>query len=191
MHTSRGGGGLVARKGSRTISKANVSLTTSTTETSIFPSSANSIGSALRAKVPANYFQVGDRILISARGIVNGDSPSGTFTCKVKHDATAFATGVSTATAISGFAGGALFIDIELEVRSIGAGGTVNVVGAVRMIDPILGETATSVVPIIAAAAALDTTAEWVLDVTLTWGTSSASNNWTIYFSEVLFIDVK
>lgn len=181
--------GVVLLHGFRSIAKTNVTIANTVTETSIFPSAANSINSAIRAKVPANRFQVGDKIRVNARGTIStvGVGP-GTLTCKVKKDSTALATGTSP-TLAAGLSAAYLEIEFEMEVVSIGAGGTVDIFGKLTIIDPTLGTVFS--VPIIAAAAALDTTAEWVFGVTLTWSVNDASNTLTIYTSECWLMDVE
>lgn len=178
--------GVTLLTGWRGWAKTNVTIANTVTETSIFASAANSINSAIWAKVPANDLQTGDKIRITARGVIStlGSSP-GTLTCKFKKDSTAVATGTSP-TLPTSLASALLEIDIVCEVTGAG---TVDIAGFMAITDPATGTVFK--MPIIATGATLVTTAEWTLDTTLTWSVADAGNTLAITMSEVHFLNVE
>lgn len=125
--------------------------------------------------LPANFFTVGKTVRVRVRGKI---ANTGTPTMQVKAKLGSTSVYDSTAVTMTTITGTTYFnIEFDLTCRTVGASGTVQAQGA------MVYQTSTSALVGIAspstAATTIDTTASNALDVTVQWGTSSASNTIT------------
>lgn len=153
---------------SRFVATADKTVTDTAAETSAIPTGTGSL------TLPANFLTVGKKIRISGHGVYTTPAVTGgTVTIKVKLGSTVLAQ-VATSALLVGATGASFQFECVITCRSAGASGSVVCGGAVnyevasagRLFDDLDNG---------GAATTVDTTAQQVLDVTVTWDSASTS----------------
>lgn len=153
---------------------ASKTVADSVTETTLF-----STGEGLLT-FPVNAFQPGSRVTIRAEGYFSTTgTPTLTFTTKLGSTTLTTSGAVTTATV----SGKLWKLEADFVCRTNGPTGTVFGQGVVMLTTS--GTVLTSYGMVTTAAVTIDTTAQQTVDLTVTWGTASASNTITCTNAEI------
>ena len=156
------------------IGTADTTVASTAAETTILGTGQGSL------TIPANSLAIGDTILILIKGHVS-DTGNPTLTARIDLGGTEVcASGAITLGAVTT---DYFEMEVEITVRTLGATGTV-VAGGELMYDNSNDITGAGLVK--TTATTIDTTGTLAIDVTVQWGTSSASNTIT---SQIITIE--
>ena len=164
INTAREIGALFAQTADKTVANTG-------TETSLIGTGQGSV------TLPADFFSVGKTIRFRWLGYNSTTSPAGTLIFRVKLGAsTIMATATNTAT--NNLANNRVEIFGEITCRSVGASGTVHGQGSV--IRATAANAASRWQMVKTSTSTVDTTGSLLFDITVQWGTASASNTMTM-----------
>ena len=203
--TLSAGTGIAIRENSGTITVAanpsegvlfnslgNVSLNTSTAETSIIFSSVQG-STTLNASTATTAPQqtAGRRYRFTANGTLQSAAAAGTLTARMKLGSVLIASSATFTMANSIPANTTLFIDCTFTVRTAGASGTIQSRGIMHLTHiNFLASGTNSVALVPATTTSFNTQTDKVFDFTLQFGTSNVSNAFVINEASLEYLDI-